>query len=80
MKVSAVRDAAERYSLDELDRGIAAITEHERDLLEVGGDDIGERLTHLLIARRIRARCEAGEGFKSAFRTEFRQVRETLKD
>ena len=39
---------------------------------------MGERLTHLLLARRIRGRVDAGEELKDAFRAELGAVRETL--
>ncbi len=80
MKVGAVKQAAQEHSLDAIDAAIEALTEREEELLAIEGDDLGERLTHLLLARRIRARVEAGEAFKDAFRAEMSTVRETLKN
>ena len=80
MKVGAVKQAAQDYALEAIDAAIEALTEREEELLAIEGDDLGERLTHLLLARRIRARVEAGEAFKDAFRTEMSTVRETLKN
>lgn len=80
MKAGAVRTVAKTYTIEQIDAGIEAITEREEDLLNVGGDDIGERLTHLLLGRRVRARINAGEDEKSAFRAEMGAVRGTLKN
>lgn len=78
MKAAAVRRVAERYSTAELSDAIRAAVEEEREILDVDGEDAGERLTHLLLAQRIRARMDAGEDLKEAFRTEMGSVRETL--
>ena len=78
MKAKAVRHCANTFSSDEIAAGIEAITEREEEVLEVEGEDMGERLTHLLLAQRIRARIDAGEDAKAAFRAEMAGVRETL--
>ncbi|MCB9664700.1 MAG: hypothetical protein H6732_11350 [Alphaproteobacteria bacterium] len=78
MKAAAVRRAAERYEGSALDAAIEALAEREEELLEIEGDDAGERLTHLLLARRVRTRMEAGEGLKEAFRAEMGAVRDVL--
>lgn len=80
MKAGAVRSVALDHTLSEIDAAIEAITEREEEVLEVEGDDMGERLTHLLLARRVRARIDAGEDEKSAFRAEMGAVRGTLKN
>ena len=80
MKAGAVRTVANAYSVAQIDAGIEAITEREEDLLEVEGEDMGERLTHLLLGRRVRARMDAGEDAKAAFRAEMGAVRGTLKN
>ena len=80
MKAGAVRKVASAYTVEQIDEAIEAYTEREEELLEVGGDDPGERLTHLLLGRRVRARIDAGEDPKSAFRAEMGAVRETLKN
>ncbi len=80
MKAGEVRKAAKRYSSEELAAGIEAITEEEEEVLEVGGEDAGERLTHLLLASRIRTRLDRGEEFKLAFRAVMGEVRGVLKN
>jgi len=80
MKAGAVRKVAKAYSIEQIDAGIEAITEREEEILEVDGDDMGERLTHLLLGRRVRSRVDAGEDLKTAFRAEMGAVRGTLKN
>lgn len=80
MKAGAVRKVANDYSLEQIDEAIEAYTEREEELLSVDGDDAGERLTHLLLGRRVRARIDAGEDAKAAFRAEMGAVRDTLKN
>lgn len=79
MKPPAVKKAA-TYSAQQLADAIEAISEREEEILEVDGDDMGERLTHLLLASRIRARVDAGEDAKDAFRAEMAAVRETIRN
>jgi hypothetical protein len=78
VKAAVVRQVAERYASAQLAEAIAALTEDEVELLEIEGDDAGERLTHLLLAQRIRRRMDAGLALKDAFRAEMGQVRDTL--
>lgn len=80
MKASDVRKAAKAYDSDQIAAAIEAITEREEETLDVGGADMGERLTHLLLAQRIRARVDGGEDLKDAFRAVLGEVRETLQN
>lgn len=80
MKAAVVRDLAERHDLAALERGAEAIAEREVDELGVEGDDLGEKLTHLMLAARIRRRIDGGEDARSAFRAEMGGVRDLLKN
>lgn len=80
MKASVIRKLAKSHSLAELERGAEAITEREVDELGVEGDDLGEKLTHLMLAMRIVARTDAGEELKTAFREEMAGVRGLLEN
>ena len=44
------------------------------------GDDTGEKLTHCMLALRVRARMEQGELLKDAFRAEMAGVRAVLEN
>src|SRR5690606_4605329 len=78
VKAAAVRKAAERYTSAELEAAAEALAGEEREILEIEGDDPGERLTHLLLALRVRSRMDAGEDLKEAFRAVMADVRGTL--
>lgn len=78
MKAGAVRKLAAERTLQELEDAANSIIEHEKDLFEVEGDDMGERLTHIMLAARVRARTDLGEDPKEAFRAEMAAVREVL--
>ncbi len=80
MKAPSVRAAASAYTSEQLAAAIEAIAEQGEESTDVTveGDDLGEKLTHLLLAARIRSRVDAGEELKDAFRAEMAAVRETL--
>lgn len=80
MKAPAVRAVAGAFSSAAIAEAIEAIAERgeEPTSVVVDGDDLGEKLTHLLLAARIRARVDAGEDLKDAFRAEMAAVRDTL--
>lgn len=78
MKAASVRKAAQAYTSAQLAEAIEAVTEREEEILSIEGEDMGERLTHMLLAQRIRSRVDAGEDLKDAFRAEMGSVRDTL--
>jgi len=80
VKPAAVRQLAERHDLAALERAADALAEREEDVLGVDGDDPGEKLTHLMLAIRVRRRIAAGEDLKDAFRAEMAAVREVLQN
>ena len=78
MKAAVVRKLAGDHTAAELEAGAEAIAEREEDELGVEGDDLGEKLTHLMLALRVRQRVDAGEELKAAWRDEMRSVRALL--
>jgi hypothetical protein len=78
VKAPVVKALAETYDAAQLAALVEAISEREEDPAEVGGDDVGEKLAHVLLAQRIRARVDAGEALKDAFRAEMAGVRTVL--
>ena len=80
MKAGAVRKLAAERTLQELEDAANSIIENETDLIEVEGDDMGERLTHIMLAARVRARTDLGEDLKEAFRAEMAAVRDVLSN
>ncbi len=80
MKATEVRALAERHDLATLEAAVEAISEREEDVLGVEGADLGEKLTHLLLASRVRVRVDAGEALKDAFRAEMASVRDVMSN
>ncbi|MCA9573710.1 MAG: hypothetical protein KC656_38020 [Myxococcales bacterium] len=80
MKASVIRKLAKEHTLEELEAGAESIAENETDTLGVEGDDLGEKLTHVMLAIRIVSRMNAGEDLKDAFRAEMSAVREILEN
>jgi len=78
VKAAVVRKLAGDHTAAELEAGAEAIAEREEDELGVDGDDLGEKLTHLMLALRVRQRVDAGEELKAAWRDEMRSVRALL--
>ncbi len=78
MKATVVRSLAERHSVEELESAAEAMSEREEDPLAVEGGDLGEKLTHVMLAIRVRARVDGGEALKDAFRAEMAGVRDVL--
>lgn len=80
MKAAVIRKLAAEHGLEALAAGAEAIAEREVDELGVEGDDLGEKLTHIMLAMRIRERVDAGEELKDAFRAEMSGVRDLLSN
>lgn len=70
----ARRLAAERTSA-ELEAAVEALSEERDPPFDIAGADHGERLTHALLAQRIRRRVDQGEDPKEAFRAVMSEVR-----
>lgn len=80
MKASSVRKLATDRTVLELEKAIEAIVEREADEHGIDGEDLGEKLTHCMLAMRIRSRVDAGEDAGAAFRAEMAAVRDILKN
>lgn len=78
MKASAVRKLCEQQTSVALGAAAEALAEAGEAPFVVEGEDAGEQLTHVLLAMRVRARMDAGEELKDAFRTEMAAVRDLL--
>jgi hypothetical protein len=78
MKASVIRKLAAEHAHSVLAEAAEVMAEHETDPLGVEGDDLGEKLTHVMLAMRVRERVEAGEELKDAFRVEMASVRDLL--
>ena len=80
MKAAVVKKLAEAHPVDALEACAEALVEREEDLLGIDGDDPGEKLTHVMLAIRIKKRIVNGEDPKEAFRNEMASVRQVLSN
>ena len=79
MKVDAVRNLVENYTIDQLVEAEKALVNGEDLSFRVVGEDASEKLTYLLAAVYILERLKAGTlEFAEAFRQYTLQVRETF--
>ena len=78
MKPAEARRLAEERTVAELEQAAASLCEEAEPPFEVRGGDPGERLTHVLLATRIRARVDGGEPLRDAFRAVMAEVRGVL--
>lgn len=75
MKAGVIRKLAQSHPQADLDAAADALAEGETIAFEVAGEDDGERLTHLMLASRVRSRADAGTPLKEAFREVMGEVR-----
>ena len=78
MKPAEARRLADAHSCDELNQACHALSEEREPPFEVRGDDAGEKLTHILLAQRIRAMLDEGIELKAAYREVMSGVRDVL--
>lgn len=80
MKASTVRKLAKAHPVDVLEAAAEAIAEREVDELGVDGVDLGEKLTHLMLAIRVRKAVDEGASLSDAFRAQMSGVRDLLSN
>ncbi len=80
MKIPVIKNLVENASIDQLMAVEEEIVERECcTLIEVGGDDVGEQLTHVLAAIYIKDQMDKeGKDFKTALREYTKKVRESI--
>lgn len=79
MKIPVVKKLVENQSMEDLIAAEEALVEEQPLPIEVGGDDEGEKLTHILAAIFILEKMKnEGVDFKSALREYTRRVRESI--
>lgn len=73
-----------RLATEKTNEDLAKAAEHladEKDApFPVGGEDHGEKLTHVLLAQRIQERVASGEDPKDAFRAVMAEVRAVISN
>ena len=74
MKPAVARELANAHTSEELAAAAEALSEEQTPPFAIGGADAGEQLTHVLLAMRIRARIDAGDDPKDAYRAVMGEV------
>ena len=79
MKIPAIKKLVEQFSMDELKAAEEALYNEESPAIEVGGEDEGEQLTHVLAAQFIQEHMkEEGSDLKTALRAYTVKVRNSI--
>ena len=80
MRPGESRRLAKEHSLEELKIAASGLTEDREPAFEVRGQGTGEKLTHLLLAVRIRTRIDGGQEEREAFRAVMAEVRSMFQN
>lgn len=81
MRPAEARRLAETYTLEELAHAARHLGEESEPEIEIAGGDPGEKLTHVLLAMRMRERMElSGDDLREAFRAVMAEVRGVLQN
>ena len=80
MHIPTIKELTSTYSIDELVSAEEALLEEHSPAIEIGGDDEGEKLTHVLAAIWILRKMgeDAGLSFSQAVRDYTRKVRTSI--
>lgn len=78
MKIPAVKNLVERYTLAEVTLAEEAILEGLVPEIEIEGEDEGEQLTHAFAAKFILEQMNEGVDFKTALRNFTSKVRNSI--
>ena len=79
MKIDVIKELVEKYSIELLHKAEQALVAEEPLPMNVGGDDEGEQLTHIIAASWIIRKMEEDKiDFKTALREYTKRVRESI--
>lgn len=79
MKIPVIKEAVEKFSIDELEAAEVAILEEKPLKIDIQGDDEGEQLTHVMAAIAIKLQMEKdGLPFPKALRNYTQRVRKSI--
>lgn len=78
MKVPVIRQLVKTHSLEELRKAENDILEENTPAIEIGGEDEGEQLTHVIGAIEILQNIEAGMKEGEALRAFTQRVRNSI--
>ena len=78
MKITAIKKAVKLFTTAQLQEAEQALYEEQMPLIDIEGDDEGEKLTHVLAALEIKENMAKGMEFKEALRAYTQRVRNSI--
>ena len=79
MKIPVIKQLVETYSLEALQHAEEDLVEERVPVIDIGGEDDGEKLTHIFAAIYIQKKMnDDGADFKTALRDYTRKVRTSM--
>lgn len=78
MKIPVIRNLVKSYSLEELRSAEEALLNESAPAIEIGGEDEGEQLTHVIGAIEIKNHIEKGMSDAEALRAFTQRVRKSI--
>lgn len=79
MQVPAIKSLVEHYDRETLEDAEALLLEEKEPGIEVEGEDMGEKLTHVIAAVRVKKDMEEnGSAFGQAMRNYTEKVRNSI--
>lgn len=80
MKPAECRRLATEKSAADLAKAAEHLSEEREPHFDIVGDELGDKLTHVLLAQRIQERIQKGEDPKEAFRAVMAEVRAVVSN
>ena len=78
MKISAIKNAVEKFELADLEKAEEALMNEQQPEIDVDGEDEGEILTHIIAAKEIKKEIAGGVDTKQAIRNYTQRVRKSI--
>ncbi len=78
MKIAEVKRLATSFSHEQIEQAVSAFEVERQNILEVSGENDGEKMSHLLAASFVRKQIDKGLDINSAVREYSKRVRAIL--
>tara|TARA_E500000178_G_C16961027_1_gene726026 strand:+ start:385 stop:624 length:240 start_codon:yes stop_codon:yes gene_type:complete len=78
MKIASIKKLVNLYDLEELKKAEESFYAEENPSIEIEGDDLGEKLTHVLAAIDIKRDVQNGAKLNEAIRSFSQRVRSSI--
>lgn len=78
MRTAALKELVERYNIDQLKQAEEALLDEQTPDIDLGPDEPGDQLTHVIGAIEIKKQVLAGTDEKTALRNFIQRVRNSI--